>query len=180
MTNRASSSEAEAIHTASIVHMTVSSGDEASCPLCSAMMTQAAVEEVVPFEMLLALGMELPPPYRVPDQSLEPLLSTIVDTLASMRIFLEFTDHLSDRELYEILWSEVLREEVWMSNHRDAATFLSLCRYEAEDTEAWLRYYADEEERRRWAAECGTEVPAHCDLPYDRDRFLPQPQFEEG
>lgn len=180
MANQASNSEAGVIHTASIVHLTVSSDDDASCPLCSAMMTQAGVEEVVPFEFLLALGIELPPPYRVPEESLEPLLVSIVDALASMRVFLELTDHLSDRELYEILWSEVLREEVWMSDHRDAATFLSLCRYEAEDTEAWLRYYADDEERSRWALDCRAEVPPHCELPYDRDRFLPQPQFDEG
>ena len=45
-----------------------------------------------------------------------------------------------------------------------------------EDLHLNLKYYADEEERRDWAKDWPEEpMPAHEDLPYDRDRHLPQP-----
>jgi len=43
-----------------------------------------------------------------------------------------------------------------------------------EDTLVYLKYYADEEERRTWQADWPDgEIPAHEDLPYDRDSRLP-------
>ncbi len=43
------------------------------------------------------------------------------------------------------------------------------------DIHAWLKYYADEETRQRWAEDFPNDVvPPHEDPPYDRDRHLPQ------
>jgi hypothetical protein len=44
-----------------------------------------------------------------------------------------------------------------------------------EDTRLYLKYYADEEDRRRWLERWPSDrVPEHEDPPYDRDRRLPQ------
>jgi hypothetical protein len=42
-----------------------------------------------------------------------------------------------------------------------------------DDSETYLRYYADEETRERWAREFGCVLPPKEKLPYDRDRLLP-------
>ncbi|MBC2603407.1 hypothetical protein [Puniceicoccus vermicola] len=101
-------------------------------------------------------------------------------TLASMRVFIYDTDHLSDEELYRTLVEKVLR-----SNTVDLPVSagwncrFSICEFSDEDTdlpECYLRYYADEEFRSEWIE----DIPPKEDLPYDRDRFLPNivPQLE--
>lgn len=48
------------------------------------------------------------------------------------------------------------------------------------DIHLYLKYYADEEARYRWAKEWPNEpVPDHAQPPFDRDRHLPRPHFEE-
>jgi hypothetical protein len=44
-----------------------------------------------------------------------------------------------------------------------------------EDNLTYLKYYADEEHRLRWAQDWPDDpMPEHEDTPFDRDRFLPQ------
>lgn len=44
-----------------------------------------------------------------------------------------------------------------------------------EDTYLYLKYYADEEARQRWAADFpDDEMPEHAEPLFDRDRYLPQ------
>jgi hypothetical protein len=42
-----------------------------------------------------------------------------------------------------------------------------------EDSEIYLRYYADDETRERWHREFGCVLRPKETLPFDRDRFLP-------
>jgi hypothetical protein len=42
-----------------------------------------------------------------------------------------------------------------------------------DDIEAFLRYHADEDDRKTWREEFGKTLPEHVDPPYERDRFLP-------
>jgi len=50
-----------------------------------------------------------------------------------------------------------------------------------EDTQLYLKYYADEEWRCDWQKQYPEEtLPDHEDPPYDRDRFLPQPDYGSG
>jgi hypothetical protein len=104
----------------------------------------------------------------------------VIRGLALLRVFLDETDHLSDRELYTLLWSDMLREEVKaVPMDADGAYHLSpLGGCKEEDIQLQMKYYADEEWRRRWQEDFPDFVmPDHEDPPYDRDRLLPQPEY---
>ena len=139
----------------------------------------AAFEEaewITSFELLVQGGMELPPPEELDDSQLTAKLWEVIRGLAMLRMFLYSTDHLSDRDLYEELWHEVLREEnPDMPINEDTACHIDLVSSGSEeDNELYLRYYADEEARRDWAKDWPNDaMPEHETPPYDRDRHLP-------
>lgn len=128
------------------------------------------------FDQLAQGGTELPAPEALDDSQLSAKLWEVIRGLAMLRTFLYSTDHLSDRELYEELWHEVLREEnPDMPVNEDSACHIDLVSSGSEyDNKLYLRYYADEEDRRRWAKDWPNDImPEHETLPYDRDRHLP-------
>ena len=140
----------------------------------------AAFEEapwITSFELLEQGGMALPPPEALDDLQLSAKLWEVIRGLAMLRTFLYNTDHLSDRELYEELWHEVLREEnPDMPINEDTACHIDLVSSGSEaDNELYLRYYADEEDRQLWAKDWPNDaMPTHEAPPYDRDRHLPK------
>ncbi len=92
-------------------------------------------------------------------------------------MFLEFTDHLSDRALYiRLLRHELPQEIPWLPVDPLGAWHLQFTSGTDEDTDAYLRYYADQDARRQWLVDFPDYVmPPHEELPYDRDRHLPAP-----
>ena len=100
-------------------------------------------------------AMELPPPDSLDDEQLTSLLLTTVDRLYSQKVVLRFTDHLSDRELYKIIYRDILpccEKKVELPGK-----FLEWrC---IEDNETWLRFYADAIERRRFQEEHDVDLP---------------------
>lgn len=60
---------------------------------------------------LTAMGFDLPAAGTLDDAALSAKLGELVEELAKMGTFVCFTDHLSDRELYELLVREALRSE---------------------------------------------------------------------
>jgi hypothetical protein len=132
------------------------------------------------FKQLEESGMQLPAPETLDDEQLTLKLGELIQRLALLRVFLEETDHLSDRELYTLLWSDMLREETKaVTLDEDSACHMSpLGGCSEEDIHLYLKYYADERWRRNWQEEYPQEtLPEHEDPPYDRDRFLPQPDY---
>ena len=128
----------------------------------------------VPLELLRERGIDLPEETTLTDEDLHRRLWEVIGAMAAMGLYLDSTDHLSDRELYRFL-VHALQEETMLSNDPDSAWHLSpIGGGSEEDNEIYLRYYADEEDRRRWA-EDGAPVPAHESLLFDRTRLLPQP-----
>jgi hypothetical protein len=129
------------------------------------------------FRLLEEAGVNLPPPESLDKRGLSQALRGVIEGLARLRVFLDQTDHLSDRELYARLWGDALREEVPdLPLDESAAWHIDLAGSGSEeDIRVWLRYYADEETRRRWRADFpADEMPPREQPPYDRDRLLPQ------
>ena len=63
------------------------------------------------FDILKEDGVPLPNPKGLDAQQVTTALWGVVEGLADRGTFLERTDHLSERELYERLWTEELRQE---------------------------------------------------------------------
>lgn len=110
------------------------------------------------------------------DTEVHAALKELIRALASIRIFVSDTDHLSDSELYRLLCYGALESPTSVPP-KGIEWNTRILAYEygtAEDpdgTQTWLRYYADEETRATWDG----EVPPKEIPPYDRDQFLPHP-----
>jgi len=109
-----------------------------------------------------------PRPDSLNDEDLHKILWDVVHKLYSQRIVLDFTDHLSDRELYTMIFRDILsaREKKldWPRGYIHWDCTGPYC-----DPDVWLRYYATEEEREDWAETYNQPLPLACPPPYPRD-----------
>lgn len=130
------------------------------------------------FAQLEQAGVKLTPPVKLDDTALSDKLWEVIRALARLSTFLSSTNHLSDRELYTHLWQESLRESTpsfspgsgW-NCHLDLVGSGS-----EEDTDLYLRYYADDRTREHWRSDFSEmEIPPHENPPFDRDKLLPRP-----
>ena len=123
---------------------------------------------------LNAIGVKLLEPDDLDDVALRKALWSIIEGLGRLRVFLEQTDHLSDRELYTQLLRELLPEEMpALDVDESSAWHIDVLGYDK--PELYLKYYADEETRESWRINFPDDpIPAREDPPYDRDRHLPQ------
>jgi hypothetical protein len=122
-------------------------------------------------------GLEIPAPDTLDKDALTIKLKEIIDRMATLRAYLLHTDHLSDRELYDYLYHDGLREEaVLFPENPSYAYMIDLTGSGSdEDNQTYLKYYADERDRVKWGHDWpGDKIPKHEDPPFDRDRFLPQ------
>jgi hypothetical protein len=109
----------------------------------------------------------LPHPEMLSDAELHGLLWETLHRLYDKRIVLEFTDHLSDRQLYCLLIRDILPSpEKKIDVPKNYLHWHCLDRDEDPDT--WLRYYASEEEREGWREETGLQLPPMQSPPYPR------------
>ncbi len=134
-------------------------------------------EQISLLRLLENSGLEVPPPESLDDDTLRTKLKEIIDRMASVGSYLLHTNHLSDRDLYEYLYHEALREEtVLFPENPSYAYMIDLTGSGSEDdNQTYLKYYADEEYRRQWAHDWPDDrMPEHEEPPFDRDRFLPQ------
>jgi hypothetical protein len=100
----------------------------------------------------------------------------VIEALGRLRVYLDQTDHLSDRELYTHPWGVVLPEEMPALDDDPGSAWhvdiLGGC--SNEDIALYLTHYADEPTRTLWLADCPEyQLADHVDPPYDRDRHLP-------
>jgi hypothetical protein len=131
-----------------------------------------------PREILATDGFHAPEPDQCSDLVITANLGKLIQALAARRIYLNSTNHLSDRELFTLLVKRVLEEEIEvLPLQSEVNCHIDIAEYggpEDEDgSRIYLRYYADEETRAGWAKDFPGEIPPHCDPPYDRDRTLP-------
>ena len=129
------------------------------------------------YQMLRYSGVEVPAFDTFSDDHLWSKLKEIIEAMASLGAYLLHTNHLTDRQLYEYLYTEGLREEaVLFPENPSYAYMIDLTGSGSdEDNHTYLKYYADEEHRKQWAKDWPEDpIPDHEDPPFDRDRHLPQ------
>lgn len=134
------------------------------------------------FEQLRSAGINPLDPDTIADDDLRTKLWQLLAELAKLRAYLDQTDHLSDRDLYDVLWRDVLREEVPAIDELGFNHPISLLSNGGEEeTRLYLMYYADDEWRRQWQADFPDYVmPAPADPPFNRDCLLPRPNYAPG
>jgi len=133
------------------------------------------------FELLPEAGVALPSPESMDDAQLSAKLWEVIHQLALLRVYLQSTDHLSDRQLYEELWKESLREPMVLmpENHAFSYHIDLVGSGSEEDIQLYLKYYADEPARLDWFQSWPNDpLPERETPPYSRDHLLPQAQYE--
>lgn len=132
-----------------------------------------------PRGILARYGYSPLPPDELDDRQLPGRLWELFYAAAARRFFFSHSNHLSDREVYSLLWERWL-DEPTADIPLEAETNIGviLAEFAARGMtaeEISLRYYIDEKEQELWrAADPDFVFPPHEDPPYDRDRFLPE------
>ena len=108
-----------------------------------------------------------PRPAALSDEDLHAILWDVIYKLFEKRIVLDFTDHLSDRQLYCLVYRDILPSR---EKKIDSGTnFLHWdCAGAAGDPEIWLRFYATEKDRRAWAETYRQPLPPRAKPPFTR------------
>ena len=140
------------------------------CPLCT------------PRAILARYGYTPLPPAQLDDRQLPGRLWELLYAAAARRFYFNFTNHLSDRQLYTLLWDK------WLDKltpdiplEAETNTRVDVSGYEVNgmtEEEIWFRYYAEEGDLELLRSEEPDFVaPPRLELPFDRDRFLPVPPY---
>lgn len=132
-------------------------------------------------EILERDGFKPPPVQAINPEDLPHHLDNLIHALAEHHVFLGFTNHLSDHELYTILVDDFIEEkhpdipkDSGWNHHVDMTEYTT----QDEPTNLYLKYYADSFWRKRWEDEFPyMEIPPHQDPPYSRDQRLPRPAY---
>ncbi len=95
-------------------------------------------------------------------------LWNLIHHLYTKQIVLDFTDHLSDEELYLLICHEILPCREKMIERRNGYLHWD-CAGINENQEIWLTYYATEEERDAWEDVNEKMAPPHEATPFPRD-----------
>ncbi len=125
-------------------------------------------------------GLQVCPPDELDDAQLHEKLWELINRMASLGAYLHNTNHLSDRELYSDLFYDGLREEAVLFPENPSFVYgLDLLGSGSDqDMQLYMKYFADEADRKRWAKEFPEfEMPPHEDPPFDRDKSLPKSPF---
>jgi hypothetical protein len=136
-----------------------------------------SAEPISVLRLLENSGLDVPSPDELDDEALVVKLKEIVERMATLGAYLLHTNHLSERALYEYLYHDGLREEtVLFPENPTYAYMIDITGSGSdEDNQVFLKYYAGEDYRRRWAKDWPNDpIPEHEDPPFDRDRYLPQ------
>jgi len=129
------------------------------------------------YDQLKRTGAEIPSADQLDDTALLCELLSLIQRLATLGVYLIQTNHLSDRQLYEYLYHQALREEaiLYPDNPSYAYIIDPIGNGSDEDNLIYLKHYADEQYRNDWAHDWpDNPMPPHEDPPFSRDSSLPQ------
>lgn len=132
-----------------------------------------------PRRFLAECGWELPAPDSLDDEQQPAQLWRSIWALALLRLLIDHTDHLSDRELYETIYHDIAMEPSTLQPGEETASVYAIDLAPAHDPEGrelLLTYYRDRldaDEIKALEAAYDGPLPAPRPRPADRDRFLP-------
>jgi hypothetical protein len=110
----------------------------------------------------------LPHPDRLNHQQLAVVLRATIEKLFEKHVVLDFTDHLSDYQLYGLLFRDILPSHEKMLERRTSYLHWD-CANMDDNPLTWLRYYATDDEREMWAEEEYDEpLPPRDEPPFSR------------
>lgn len=122
---------------------------------------------ILPISRWFEPELVLPRPESLDDARLHEVLWDTIHKLYNRRIVLEMTDHLSDRQLFCLLYRDILpATEKKIDLPKNYLHWH--CLDDCEDEETWLRFYASDEERTEWSEENNRELPPSEPPPFPR------------
>jgi hypothetical protein len=122
---------------------------------------------MLPISQWFTPELKLPHPDSMEDTQFSQILHETQQKLYEQRIILDFTDHLSDRQLYCLICRDILPSfEKKIDLPRNYLHWHCL---DDNDTETWLRYYASAIERATWSEETGLIPPPAEQPPFPRN-----------
>ena len=114
------------------------------------------------------------------DESIPSHLWELLHNLACRGYFVQHSDHLTDRQLYEELWDKGISDLSLLPGKNSTGGWFHdvVGSFDPEDIALWLRYYADDEERAMHALEYPNEPLPPREVPLARrDWRLPKGPF---
>ena len=127
---------------------------------------------VLPISQWFEPELSLPQTETLSSRNLSKLLYDTLQRLAEQNIYLQYADHLSDRELFCILVRDILTATEKKLDITNNPIVWRLVDNES-DPDTWLAYYATDEQRYLWQLEHGIAPPASKSLKYPRQ--MPRP-----
>ena len=122
---------------------------------------------VLPISQWFSPELTLPHPDTLDELTLHEVLWETLHKLCGQRIVLDFTDHLSNRQLYCLIYRDILPSaEKKIDLPKNYLHWH--CLDDEDESETWLRFYASEDERQSWAADSDQELPPAEPLPFPR------------
>ena len=112
--------------------------------------------------------LHLPAPESLDEHRLGVVLNNTIKRLFEKHIVLDFTDHLSDRELYCLIFRDILPAHEKLIQRRNNYLHWD-CANTTGDPDTWLRFYASEADRQAWVEETDGYLPQVEDPPYQRE-----------
>jgi len=123
---------------------------------------------MLPISQWFEPELKLPRPETLGEHELQRVLWETIDRLFEQRVVLDFTDHLSDYELFCLIYRDILPSQEKKIDRGQNYLHWD-CAGTRGDPEPWLRYYATDEERSSWADEFDEPLPPHESPPFHRD-----------
>ena len=153
-----------------------------SSPNCPPEAEEAFLERVLAFEtspkrtlfdLLDDAHVELPRPQKLADRELTRKLWEVIHALLARWVVLGNTDHLTDRELYTLLWKETLRKEFVICPNYTIHIDMTNTGIDG-GMPTYLKYYASEEQRQMYSdVYPDFKMPEHVEPPRRRDHLIP-------
>ena len=127
---------------------------------------------ILPIRQWFEPELQLPVPQKLTELQLSEILNTAILMLFEKGISLQYTEHLSDRELYRLILRDILSAEE--KRVQLPGRYLHWqCIDSREEVDDWLRYYASDDERADWEDQHCRQAPYRVDPPHPR--YVPRP-----